>query len=275
MESMIITMIIILIIKWSWHKTDAAARAFQISLITAQSNHLLIKILLISVCMHVHCMTTGTKSTKTGSFFGSLSGAASGDERLEKLISSCLDFCRTMNESSSLWLLLCHPVWGIALSFFFFFFFSGEHAYFEQRSDSLSCADMNLLQAERRQWLSLWDQARQRRYWATADWWDCWENEPRLLRMKYKNKPQQMAKAVSMIRAKDMLVWFRLKTRLVAYFKLLKCGNRTSRPIKITALIILFSDFLQRESHLTRQMELFLKLLDFNQEDDGKETDYD
>lgn len=38
-----------------------------------------------------------------------------------------------------------HPVWGIALSFL------RGSVLIEQHRDSLSCADMNLLQAERRQ----------------------------------------------------------------------------------------------------------------------------
>lgn len=58
--------------------------------------------------MYVHCMSLVSKSTGTeGSLFGSLAGAASGDERLEKLVSSCLDFWSTMNESSSLWSPVC------------------------------------------------------------------------------------------------------------------------------------------------------------------------
>lgn len=87
-----------------------------------------------------------------------------------------------------------------------------------------------------------------------------------------------MAKAVSTISAKDMLVRFRLKTLLVAYFNLLKCVNRTRGPIKIIEpelIIIFFSAFPHRGSHLTHQMEHFLNLLDLNQQDDGKETERD
>lgn len=44
---------------------DAAACGFWIGVITAQSNYRLKKIVLISVCVHVHCMAAGTGSTKT------------------------------------------------------------------------------------------------------------------------------------------------------------------------------------------------------------------
>lgn len=43
------------------YKADVSACGFQISVITARSNQLLIKIPLISVCMHVPCVTTGTE----------------------------------------------------------------------------------------------------------------------------------------------------------------------------------------------------------------------
>lgn len=47
-----------------------------------------------------------------------------------------------------------------------------------------------------------------------------------------------MAQAVSTTPAKDVPVWFRLKTRLVVYLNLLKCLNRTRWAIKNNCSLI-------------------------------------
>lgn len=100
---------------------------------------------------------------------------------------------------------------------------------------------MNLLQAERRRWPSLWDESKQQRD-ADPEWWQndstAGKNQPPLFRIEYKNKPQQMAQAVSTTPAKDVLVWFRLKTRLVVYLNLLRCLNRTRWPTKNNCSLI-------------------------------------
>lgn len=120
---------------------------FQMSLITAQSHYLVKKTKQKQNTAHISaparalCDCKDSERDDGGSSFGSLAGAASGGERLETLVSSCSDFCGTMSESPSL-----HPVWGIASSCF-----QGGALIFQQRRDSRPCADMNLLQAERRQ----------------------------------------------------------------------------------------------------------------------------